>query len=281
MAFFLDEDGTIHEADRPQPGWTLLDHDDETDIVASPVALTGPAQTFLQGPDGEVLRSASVSDVGRQSYIQPTLRLSENLNLANFTTGMPNGFNAFAPIITSHLVEPTDGTVGFLRDQGVKALVNHWKISANLQNLAYTIVEPLLKAHGNDLMIYSSYLNPTGMGIIGDSTSKHFTGEAITLFLRSSAGNMYLQAENILSKIRGHYTHAFLYFNDHSWLQIFTNGPYSFYKGNPRNPVLRTFDLATGDSSGGIVPMRGAVANPWAVPDFSPMRTFLKPRSYR
>lgn len=280
MAFWLDEEGLIVEASTPKPGWTAFDADAHDEHFHN-IQLPATVADVTQGPEGETLRSENVPDVSRQSYIEPKLRLSENLNLANFTTGMPNGYNSFAPIVTSHLVDPTDASIAFLRDRGVKALLNHWKIAANMQNLAYTVVEPLLKAYGNDLMIYCTYLNPTGMGIIGDPASKHFTGEAITLFLRSSSDNMYLEAENILSKIRRHYTHALLFYNEHSWMQIITNGPYSFVKNATANPVIRSFDLATGDSANGIAPMRGVTRNPWAVGEFTPMRQLLKPRSYR
>ena len=89
MAFWLDEEGLIVEASTPKPGWTAFDADAHDEHFHN-IQLPATVADVTQGPEGETLRSENVPDVSRQSYIEPKLRLSENLNLANFTTGMPN-----------------------------------------------------------------------------------------------------------------------------------------------------------------------------------------------
>lgn len=210
--------------------------------------------------------------VTKDTVVQASTLLSPNMTLANFTTGMANGVNSFAPVMTQTLIDASDPRVGPLIDQGVRFLLNDYKIAANLQTLSNEVVEPLLRNFGSDLTVYTAYLNPLMQTAIGDPLNKHFTGEAINIFLRSEQGNMFRQAQNILSMIQGKFTHAFLNFNHGSWMQIITNGPFSFVRDSVANPVLGTFDWATGKMAGGMFPMRGMVKNPWYQPEFAPYR---------
>lgn len=210
--------------------------------------------------------------VTKNTLIEPTLRLTPHLNVANFTTGMSNGFNVFSPIMTSHLIDPRSDVVDGLRERGVKALLQHHKIARNLQHVAETVIEPALDKYKDDVVLYTAYLNPASMPILPSTTSKHFTGEAVNIFLRSDKENMFLKAEELLDKIKGQYTHAILHFNGISWLQILTNGPFSFFSGNPKNPIIKSIDHALGQQARGLFPFRGLFKSGWSQESFAPFR---------
>lgn len=210
--------------------------------------------------------------IDKHTLIQPVTRLTKHLNVANFTTGMPNGFNTFAPLVTSHLIDTDDPRMGILREYGIKALLQHHKIARNLQDVGEKIVEPLLDKFGNDVMVYASYMNPLRVSNIVDKASKHFTGEAINVFLRSGQDNMFLEAEKILDSVKGQVSHAILNFNHGSWLHLVTNGPFGFLKGDMKNPIIATIDHQLGQMMRGFFPFRGMVKNPWATGDFAPFR---------
>lgn len=213
-----------------------------------------------------------VEPITRETSITPYTKLTQRTLLANFSTGMMNGVNAFTPLIASHLIDPRDTRIDQLRSLGAKFLLHDFKIARNLQHTAETIVEPLLDKYSNDLSIYLSYLNPLHMQRIGNPASKHFTGEALNIFLRSTQDNMFLEAENILDAIKGQYTRAVLMFNGASWMHITNDGPFSLRREGTSNPKVMTMDMKTGISANGIQPLRGAAQSPWYVPEYSPYR---------
>jgi hypothetical protein len=211
-----------------------------------------------------------ILEVTRNSRIQSTMKLSENMTLANYTTGMPNGYKSFAPLMRSHLIDIRNPRINSLRNFGVRFLFQHHKIARNLQHTSDTIIEPLLSKYGRDLQLYTGYINPLEMGKIGDQKSKHFTGEAVNLFLRSSQNNMFMDAEEILDKVKGQFTSAFLIFNHGSWLHLANNGPFGFLRGTPNNPLIRSFDMVSGLSQNGLAPLRGMTKSPWEILEYAP-----------
>jgi hypothetical protein len=133
-----------------------------------------------------------------------------------------------------------------------------WKIAQNLQYLAAGVLEPLIAEYRHDLTIFSAFQNPQFVSSgSGDLSSKHFTGEAVDIFLDSKEGNMFIAAGDILQLIGGAVSEFGLIFASRSWIHLGINGPNQSSVAQPVEQRLYTRDMETGQSFSGLFPSRG------------------------
>lgn len=133
-----------------------------------------------------------------------------------------------------------------------------WKILANLQYLAYGVVEPLLAYPGLQVQWNMAYIDPARYFPSAQfSGSKHFSGEALDFTVPAYADNLYHVLGDVLYVLKGQFVELGLIFSQTSWFHVGIAGPYSYSGGDWENPRIFTRDYTTGESFTGFYPARG------------------------
>lgn len=179
------------------------------------------------------------------------LKLTENINIDVLTGGVQNPLNYPLNITRA---DPLPEAPSF--NLGDKVVPN-WKVVRNLQVLSERAIEPLITEYGSDLHILTGYVNPGRVSHYDDRHNKHYTGEAIDVFLPTYAGNMYSLGSSFLGQLNGNITEIGLIFSQTSWLHIGVNGPHGPSIGDASNPLIYTYDMARREYFSGFYPARG------------------------
>lgn len=149
-------------------------------------------------------------------------------------------------------------------------VADKWKITANLQYLAYGIIEPLINYFGVAfIQPICIYLDPqrTMPNAVND-TSKHFSGEAIDFYVKDHQNDMYNIMGDVLHALCNEnknavgipFTEIGLIYTNQSYIHIGIAGPHSPLGGDYNNPRIFTKDFVEGTSYTGFMPCRGVFA---------------------
>lgn len=194
----------------------------------------------------------------------PGVMLSQKVSLDALTRGDYTNNSPFQLQRTSPLYVDNDNLIfdPFLVNR--KPLVDaKWKVAANLQYLAYGVVEPLINYFGwGSVQPLCAYLDPQRSA--PDATfdqSKHFSGEALDFTINDNSGNIYHYLGDILYALKNlnglPFVEFGLCFSSISWVHIGIAGPYSYSGGDYVNPRIFTRDFISGESFTGFMPCRG------------------------
>lgn len=201
--------------------------------------------------------SSSATKITSSTDLKRGFMLTNNVSLDALTVGVVNGSTyPYKTVKTSSFpdVLTTDSTSG--RTIPIK---EKWKIATNLQYLATGVLEPLISKYSDDVTIFSGFVNPQNVSLgNGDIESKHFTGEAVDIYLNSKEGNMFVVANDIKSMLGSSVTEFGLIFSSRSWIHLAINGPYQAngYSTSTSQRIY-TQDLDSGQYFKGIFPSRG------------------------
>lgn len=200
---------------------------------------------------------AGVAPITSTTTLDTALHISRYFNIDDLTKGTAPfriGVTTMSPLIS-----PLSAKAVALA-QVMEIMTEPWKIAQNLQALAIQVLDPLVTRFGTDLVVYACYINPTLVNALEDIGNKHFTGEAVDIYLRSSASNMYPHVNEIKDLLGDCVVEMGLMFGGVSWLHIGIDGPNRLATETPGLPEW-SHDLATGDMAAGMFPMRGFTSN--------------------
>lgn len=186
------------------------------------------------------------------------LKATENFSLDALTRGVVNpGSYPFKLERTSLLFGNEDVLPIF--KTGRKPLVSDkWKIASNLQHLAQGVLEPLVEKYGINIHIICCYLDPeTTAPKATFNDSKHFSGEAVDLYIPEFEHNMFIKAGEVMNTIAGNFVEFGLIFGQRSWLHIGIRGPHSPTGGDYDKPRIFTKDFVDEKMYTGLYPSRG------------------------
>lgn len=219
---------------------------------------------YIKQRDKSVANEFPLQDIIETTVLPIGTRLTENVTLDMLTRGEHNvAANYFNATISSPIPDIPPVLYGDIPD--VESL-KKWRIAKNLQDLSHHVLEPIIKEYGRDLSIFKGYINPVG-GIklaransVGYPISRHHTGEAVDFILEFYRGNMFHAVRDII-KILNKKNHTIvelgLVFNRQSWVHVGVNGTHGKRKGDPKRPIVYTYDMAKQRVYPGIVACQG------------------------
>lgn len=194
----------------------------------------------------EISLPASVTPISYGMTLTSDVELSKN-----FSLGALLGATAVAS-----LVDPLSPITQNLAGRIPDLVTDPWHISTNLQHLAVGVLEPMLDAFGNDLVMNCAYLNASHQSKVWDGTNSHYRGGATDVHVAGYAGNMYPLIGEIQKALGSVVSEMGLMFNNHSWVHIGTNTPHGKKRSKPK---IWSWDLQSGQLASSIFPLRGGL----------------------
>jgi hypothetical protein len=211
---------------------------------------------------------ANAPTIDANFVYQPGVMISDSVSLDALTSGDTTPNSPFQLQRTSPLFVDYDPLQFDPFATGRPPLIaQDWQIAANLQYLAYGVVQPLLSYFGwGNIQPLCAYLDPERSAPNATfNESKHFSGEAIDFTVLSSASNIYNVLGDVLYALNGanglQFVEMGLCYSAISWFHVGIAGPYSYSGGDYVNPRIFTRDFVSGESYTGFFPCRGISSN--------------------
>lgn len=200
--------------------------------------------------------------INKKTLLRKGLELSPNVNLDALTSGEHR--RRYARRLWGTLSNPlperkdTQNVVDNLPEE---QRIENWNIASNLQELSEEVIEPLITEYGSNLKIFRGYQNPGNIFISRRKRekgyNKHFTGEAVDIFLEDFRSNMYHHASDMYEIVKDHVVEVGLIYSSTSWIHFGINAEFGPNEGQVGNPRIFTIDLTKQIYTTGFVPLRG------------------------
>ena len=200
----------------------------------------------------------NIYKVTKDTQLRLGLQITENFSLDALTRGVINPTTYPYKLERTSLLYGNEDILPIFHTGRKPLLSDKWKIASNIQHLAYGVLEPLAKKYVTTMHLMTCYLDPeTAAHGATYNESKHFSGEAVDLYIQGSEHNMFIKAGEIMEAIKGNYVELGLIFGQRSWLHIGIKGLYSPTGGDYNKPRIFTKDFTTSRSWTGLYPARG------------------------